>query len=321
MSAFFVPRVPAAFFGIVLGLGGLGSAWRVAHRVWGLPAAVGDALMLVAAIVWAVLVALYIGKWIYARAEALGELSHPVQCCFVGLIGVTTILIGGAALPYSYPVAATLFVLGAAFTLAFAVWRTGGLWQGGRDPTTTTAVLYLPTVAGSFVTAAGAAGLGFAELAQMAFGAGVLSWLAIESVLLHRLYTVAMLPAPMRPTLGIQLAPATVGAVAYLSITVGTPDIVAHMLLGYGLLQALVLLRLLPWIRQQSFAPSYWAFTFGTTALSIAPLRMVERGDGGAIALLAPVLFVGANLVVGLIAVGTVRLALQRRLLPAPVAA
>jgi tellurite resistance protein len=35
----------------------------------------------------------------------------------------------------------------------------------------------------------------------------MLSRLAIESVLLHRLYTVGELPPPLRATLGIQLAP------------------------------------------------------------------------------------------------------------------
>ncbi|HMI10949.1 MAG TPA: hypothetical protein VK567_05035, partial [Bradyrhizobium sp.] len=57
----------------------------------------------------------------------------------------------------------------------------------------------------------------------------------------------ATLPIALRPTLGIQLAPPTVGAVAYLGINGGVPDLVAHALVGYGLLQALLLLRLLPW--------------------------------------------------------------------------
>ena len=88
----------------------------------------------------------------------------------------------------------------------------------------------------------------------------------------------------------------------------------ANALLGYGLLQALVLLRLVPWIREEKFGPSYWAFTFGATVLAIAPLRMVERGDTGLVALLAPVLFLAANAVVLLTLAGTIRLAWQRRL-------
>jgi tellurite resistance protein len=308
--------VPASFFGIVLGLAGLGGAWRVAARVWQLPSVIGEALMLIAGIVWALMLALYMAKWIYAREEALQELEHPIQCCFVGLIGVATMLISMAALPYSRLVAQIAFAVGAAFTLAFAVWRTGILWHGGREPGTTTPVLYLPAVAGSFVIATAAAALGHRDWGQLAFGAGLFSWFAIESVLLHRLYTVASMPAPLRPTLGIQLAPPVVGGVAYLSVTTGTPDLLAYALLGYGLLQALLLLRLLPWIRQQPFAPSYWAFTFGATALAAIPLDMMERGTTEAVALIAPYIFVATNIVVGLIALATLRLMLKGQLLP-----
>lgn len=311
-----LPIVPASFFGIVLGLAGLGGAWRVAHRVWGLSAVVGESLLLLATLVWLTLLTLYTAKWIYARAHAVTELGHPVQCCFVGLIGVTTMLIAAAALPYSRDVANVLLVLGALYTLAFAVWRTGGLWQGGRDTAHTTAVLYLPTVAGSFVTAAVSAALGYVGVGELAFGAGMFSWLAIESVLIHRLYTAEALPLAIRPTIGIQLAPPTVGALAYLNLTDGPPTMFVHAMLGYGLLQALVLLRLLPWIRAQPFSAGYWGFTFGVTALAAGPLRLIERGDTGPIAWLAPYLFLGANLVMLVMIVATLRLLVQGKLLP-----
>jgi tellurite resistance protein len=169
-----------------------------------------------------------------------------------------------------------------------------------------TPVLYLPTVCGGFVTATVVSALGYPDWGQLAFGTALFSWLAIESVLFHRLYTVTSLTPPLRPTLGIQLAPPVVGAVAYLSVNGGAPDLFAHALVGYGLLQALLLLGLLPWIMQQAFATSYWSFTFGVTALATATLRMVRQGDTGAIADLAPISFVGANIVVALIALGSV---------------
>lgn len=311
-----LPTIPASFFGIILGLAGLGSAWRQASRVWGLPHAVGECIMAVAAAVWALLLVLYLGKWILMRQDAVGETRHPIQCCFVGLVGVSTMLVAGAALPYSRLAAEALFALGATFTLAFALWRTGQLWHGERDPATTTAVLYLPTVAGSFVTAIVASTLGHPDWGQLAFGAGLFSWLAIESVLLTRLYTApALLPA-LRPTLGIQLAPPTVGLLAFLSVADGPPGLLAHALLGYGLLQALLLIRLLPWIREQAFAPSYWGFSFGATAIATAPIVMIGRGDIGPAMLMAPYLFGLANLLIGLLALATLRLWFQGRLLP-----
>jgi tellurite resistance protein len=158
-----VPVVPASFFGMVIGLAGLGAAWRWAHQVWGLPAVVGEAIIWLSIAVWAGLTILYIAKWFVARDDARAEVEDPVQCCFVGLIGVATMLVAAGIQPYSPALAVILFAAGAAFALGFAVWRTGALWRGEREHAATTAVLYLPTVTGSFVTAIAAAALGYAD--------------------------------------------------------------------------------------------------------------------------------------------------------------
>jgi tellurite resistance protein len=57
-----MPRVPASMFGIVLGLAGLGLCWRLAHRTWGMPAAIGEIILALASLVWAVLIIGYIGS-------------------------------------------------------------------------------------------------------------------------------------------------------------------------------------------------------------------------------------------------------------------
>jgi tellurite resistance protein len=310
------PAVPAAFFGIVLGLTGLGGGWRLAPRLWGVPSWIGEALMLVAAAIWAVLILLYVAKWIWARPEALAEFGHPVLCCFIGLVPLTTALVGLAIRPYAPGPALWLAILGVVAQLCFGVYRTGRLWMGGRDPATTTPVLYLPTVAGSFVSCLVLSSFGYHDWAVPFFGAGMLSWLAIESVLMHRLYTLAELPPPLRPTLGIQLAPPVVGCAAYLSITSGPPDLFAQALLGYGILQALLLIRLLPWICKQPFSAGYWAFTFGASAIAVCMLRFVERAPSSPFATLAPFVFGAVNLVIGIIALGSLWLLLRGRLLP-----
>lgn len=300
-----IPRVPASFFGMVLGLAGLGGAWRAAHLAWGLPAAVGEAIMLIAGLVWLIVATLYGLKWLVAREAALSEAAHPVQCCFIGLAGVATMLVAGGLAPYAYGVALALYLAGMAFTVVFAAWRTGDLWMGERDPNHSTPVLYLPTVAGSFVAGTVGAALGFADVGQFMFGAGLFGWLAIESVLLHRMLTSPNMAAALRPTLGIQLAPPVVGAVTLIAVAPEVPLLMVHAMIGYGILQALILLRLLPWILREPLAPSYWAFTFGVTALATAPIRLIVLGDAGVVHVLAPVLFVFANLVVGTVAVVT----------------
>jgi len=134
--------------------------------------------MIAAVVVWALLVVLYAAKWIGSRQEAVSELSHPVQCCFVGLFPVSTMLVAFAVLPYDHLLATMLGAIGALGQMVFSVYRTGTLWTGGRDPLATTPVLYLPTVAGNFVSANLASALGFGDLAALFFGAGVLAWIA-----------------------------------------------------------------------------------------------------------------------------------------------
>ncbi len=311
-------RTPAAYFGMVLGLAGLGNAWRAAEQNWHVGNGISEWILALAAAVWAVLVILFVAKALFAMDKLVVEINHPVQCCFVGLIGVATMLIAGAVEPYSYTAGATLFLIGFAFTVIFAVWRTGGLWHGERDPATTTAVLYLPTVAGSFVTATLASALGYQDWGQLAFGAGIFSWLAIESVLLHRLLTGPMMPPALRPTLGVQLAPAPVGAVAYISVTGGAPDMFVHALIGYGILQLLVLLRLSSWLREAGAVMGFWAFSFGATSIATAPVRLLAVGDNAAISLIAPVTFVLANVFVLGLAVMTVFLLLSGKLYGKP---
>jgi tellurite resistance protein len=92
--------VPASLFGVVLGLAGLSGAWRSAHAAWRLPAAVGDALFVLATGAWAVIAVLYTMKWIQSPATARAEAEHPVQCCFIGLAGVSTLLVAQGALPH-----------------------------------------------------------------------------------------------------------------------------------------------------------------------------------------------------------------------------
>ena len=313
--------VPTSFFGIVLGLVGLGDCWRAASRAWGLPQAVSEVVMACAFGIWLLLLALYVGKWVWARDEALAELRHPVQSCFVGLVGVATLLAAVAIAPDAPSLAWILFVVGALLQGGYGLLFVGRQWQGEREPTTATPALYLPTVAGNFVTSFVAGYFGYVDVGTLFFGAGLLSWLALESLLLHRLSFLPM-PPPLRPTLGIMLAPPVVGCVGYLFLTGGLagakPDLFAQLLLGYGLLLLLLLVRLLPWILKQPFGASYWAFSFGVTALAFDAIVFVVRGQTGYIEWMSMVLFVFANAVIALLVAGTLWRLFRGELLPPP---
>lgn len=312
------PSVPASFFGIILGLVGLGSNWRVAAILWDLPHFIGEAIMALAVLVWLVLVVSYARKWLLDTGAALAEAAHPVQCCFIGLVPASMVLMAIAVKPYAHDVAVVALIIGTLGQVAFWLWRFGAMLQGDRDVANTTPVLYLPSVAGNFIVAIGCGALGYASWGVLFLGAGVFGWLSLESIIIYRLFHATPLAVPLRPTLGIQLAPPVVAVAAWLANSPELPGLAVQAAWGYGLLQALLLLRLLPWILEQPFTPAYWGFSFGVTVLSGDALQMTSRGVTGAIPALTPALFGFANLVIVVLVVGTVLRIVQGKLLPSP---
>lgn len=307
--------LPASFFGMVLGLSGLGQAWRVAAKLWGLTAVIGESVLLLAGLVWAALLISYVLQAIRQPAVVANEFRHPVQGGTPALLAISTLLIVLAVVTYSITLAWVLAIVGIGWHLAFSLWHTGALWQGGRDALDTAPTLYLPTVAGNFTSAAALGALGYADWGWLFLGAGVFSWLALESLIIQRLWQPKAMPAPQRPLLGIQFAPPVVCAMAWLILAPGSNDHWLLMLWGYGLYQLLLGIRLGAWLGEQPFAPSYWAYTFGIAAATVSGLKLALAGVAVAQVLSVPV-FIGANLFIGYLALRTTILFLTRRLLP-----
>jgi tellurite resistance protein len=307
--------IPASFFGMVLGLSGLGQAWRIAVRLWDMPAAVGEALLLVAGLVWAALLIGYVRQAIRHIEVVRDEFMHPVQGGTPALLAVSTLLVAMSVLPYSHALAWGLTLAGIAWHLAFSLWHTGTMWQGGRNALDTAPTLYLPTVAGNFTSAAALGSLGCPDWGWLFLGTGFFSWLALESLIIQRLWHSTAVPAPQRPLIGIQFAPPVVCAMAWLALTPGSTDHWLLMLWGYGLFQLLLGLRLGPWLGAQPFIPSYWAYTFGVAAATVSGLKFAQAGIPAAQALAIPV-FIGANVFIGYLAVRTAHLLIASRLAP-----
>ncbi len=314
-----MPRtsLPASFFGMVLGLSGLGQAWRLAGKLWGMPPLIGEAVLLLAGLVWAALFIAYLLQALRHPAAVRNEFLHPVQGSTPALLAISTLLVVLAVLPYSRIAAWSLTTLGIAGHLAFSLWHTGTLWKGGRDAHDTLPTLYLPTVAGNFTSAAALGGLGHADWGWLFLGAGFFSWLALESLIIQRLWQRNSVPVMQRPLLGIQFAPPVVCAMAWLMLAPDSSDHWLLMLWGYGLFQLLLGIRLGAWLGEQPFAPSYWAYTFGIASATVCGLKLALAGVPSAKVLAVPV-FVGANGFIGYLALRTMQLFFSRRLLPRP---
>jgi len=283
----------ASLFSAVLGVAGLGYAWRNAVPLWPVPPLVGEAILLLAALIWSGLLIAYLVHGLRARGHWRAEFSGAVQGSMPALLGISTLVLVPAALRYSPALAWTLALAGIGWNLLFASWHGGSLWRGGRAAADTTPALYLPAVAGNLTSGAALGLLGQAEWAYLFIGAGLFSWLALEPLITHSVWHRAELAPPQRALLGIQAAPPVVCAASLLMIA---PDAAAlHapwllMLWGYGLFQLAQGLRLYRWLGAQPFARGHWAYTFGLTSALNCALKFARAGIAPARALAMPML-------------------------------
>lgn len=270
--------VPLSYFSMPLGTAALGLSWRYGASAGLAPAWVGEAILLFAAALWLPLLAAYAVKIWRFRPAFFADLQDLVQCCFLSMIPITTMLFALAVLPYARGLAVGMIAVGIVGQLAFAMYRGAGLWRGTHSLAATTPVVYLPTVAAAFVSTSALAALGLHDYAQLFLGMGMFSWMSLESAILLRLRVEQALAPAVRGIVGIQLAPPFVGCGAYFAVNGGAVDAFALMLMGYGILQALFLARLLPWLLAEGFFMSFWGFSFGLAAMTGCGLHLLATG-------------------------------------------
>lgn len=310
-----VLNLPAGYFGMVLGTIGMGFAWRYASTLWPVSPWPGEILVMLAVVIWFLLSVAYLSRALRFPQSVLAEMRHPVMSSFVSLFPATTLLVAIGFVPWYRPLSLGLFGVGVVVQLGYAAWQSAGLWRGKHPQEATTPGLYLPTVANNFISAMACGALGFHDAGLVFLGAGVFSWLSLEPVILQRLRSAGELPGALRTSLGIQLAPALVACSAWLSVNGGQADTFAKMLFGYGLLQLLFMLRLLPWYLSQPFNASFWSFSFGVSALATTGLHLGQSSASGFFHAIAVPLFIFTNGIIALLLVRTFVLLMQGKLL------
>ena len=310
-----VLNLPAGYFGMVLGTIGMGFAWRYAGTIWPVTRWPGEILVALAVAIWFLLSVAFLTRAVRFPHSVLAEMRHPVMSSFVSLFPATTLLVAIGFVPWYRPLALGLFSVGVVIQLAYAAWQSAGLWRGKHPEEATTPGLDLPTVAMKYISALSCGALGFVDSGLVWGGGGGGRGGSLEPVILQRLRSAGELPAALRTSLGIQLAPALVACSAWFSVNGGEADTFAKMLFGYGLLQLLFMLRLMQWYLSQPFNASFWSFSFGVSALATTGLHLGQSSPSGFFHALAVPLFIFTNVIIAMLLVRTFILLMQGKLL------
>jgi tellurite resistance protein len=258
------PRVPPNLFGIALGIAGLALAWHAAVPLLGIPQTVPDALDVLAAVLWLVLVGAYL---VQGPQIILADLRDPVLSPFVSASAITAMILA-AALAADAAAAAgrVLVIVFLAVTIAIGGWLTGQWMTGGIEPDSMHPGYLLPTAAGGLIGANAAVQVHLHALAEASFGIGVICWVLLSSMIMKRLFAGPALPSALVPTMAIELGVATVAGSAYFAVAGRTVSFMACALGGYAILMAVVQVRLIPVYRRLSFTPGFWSFAFAYAA-------------------------------------------------------
>ncbi|NDH32113.1 MAG: hypothetical protein EBX68_03550 [Betaproteobacteria bacterium] len=253
MTALSLPsNLPANWFAMVMGLGGLSIAWQRAEALTGLSPDAGYGMAWFALAVFIVLLAAYLRKMKKHSEAFLAEYRNPSQIAFVNHhpgLAEGLLLIG---MPLQ------LFVL----STMFRRWLVGEK----IDPQAITPAWFIPAVGGVLVPLSGPQ-LGYVAVAWFFLGIGLLLWIFLMPILLARLIFIGPLPAAAQPSLLILLPPPALGMVAYVTLS-GQLDVFALSLFVLMLFLATILLSLIGPLTRSNFSMTWWAFSFPTAASS-----------------------------------------------------
>ena len=307
-------RVPPNLFAIALGIAGLAQAWDAAVPLLGTPQAIPDALSILAAALWLVLVGAYLAQ---GPRIIMADLRDPVLSPFVSASALTAMLLSAALAKEAFAAGRVLVVVCLAVTIGIGSWLTGQWMTGDIEPDSVHPGYFLPTAAGGLIGANAAAQVHLHALAEASFGIGVICWILLGSTILNRLFTRPALPSALVPTMAIELGIPAVAGSAYFAVAGRTVSFIACALGGYAVLMALVQVRLIPVYRKLSFTPGAWSFTFAySAAAAYALIWLTTTRPPGAIGYAITVIVL-LTAFVSWIAFRTVLLGVRGRLFPA----
>lgn len=315
-SAGLLPMAPLSFFAMTLGFAETGNAWRWATEAMGVSHLPGEILQMLALASCAWWLLLYLNKWVSYRPQAIAEFHDPVQASFLALLPELLLLSALALAPYAPEAALWVFWTGSVLNVIYAAYRLSRFWSVDRDEAHITPSLHLVYTASVLVNALAAAHFGYMEFSWALFGMGAISWVILNSVISKRLF-LAGVDAKFRNFMGIYMAPSAVAFVAYQEIAKGDVSLIlVYGLLGYAVFTALTVVLSFGWLREQPFAPGYWAYTFGFSTLTQGFLMLHQTAPTPVISYAAVGLLIFSTLLLLYVLGGTISLMLRRKYYP-----
>ena len=299
--------LPVGLFGSVMSVSGLSVAWRLAQERYGAPEGIAFAIAGVAVVAFVLMVAGYVIKLLTAFDAVREEFCHPVASNLFGTILISFLQLPIVVEPFAHRLAQVIWMAGAA-GMGFFAWLIASRWMTDRlQPAHATPAWIIPIV-GVLNVPLAVPTLGLLQLHGLmvaALAIGLFFAVPLFTLIFSRLLFESPLPAELKPSLLILVAPFAVGYSTY-TVTAERTDLFAEGLFALTLFLLSVLLGQLRYLAlRRPFHVSWWSVSFPIAACSVAALRFAIARPGVITDMIALVLLILATLVITALLAGT----------------
>ena len=264
---------PTTFFGAVMGISGLGLAWRRAEEAMGWSTLPGDIILSIGALILILSTPLYGLKMLRFPSELQADIAHPVKSAFLSAFPVALILQVSALAPLNMAAAEILWIIGAPASLLvnFFVFSRWYLVSGGTSRMNS---IWLIPAAGSFLIAMAGKQVGFDEAAWFFFAIGVMFGGSLLILIIYRYISETRLVDPLVPTYFIPIVPPGLMSIIYPMLTNWQPgdeiSSFVRITFYFALFLLLFNLSMIKIFWRLKFSMGWWAYTFPLDTISAA---------------------------------------------------
>ena len=309
-----ISRVPVGLFAMPVGLLALAGAWRRAQGFgWTFVLPVANAIAWFAVALLSLFLLLYGAKCVRHPRTVAAEFTHPLVSSIMALIPLSLLLCTVYFAPPRHDGWLLFTLLALALQGIIAIRIVAMLTTASLPLASITPALYVPPVGGGLVGGMALSTLGYPGWAALLFGMGLVGWALLEARVLNRLFEGAM-PEALRPTIGLELAPASVATLAAGTIWPQLPGDVLIVGLGIAAGPIVAVLARYKWWGRVPFTIGFWSFSFPLAALSGAVIEVVRRG--GWPPLVGGLALAMASSAIGFLGLRTLVLVFQNKLFP-----
>lgn len=289
-------QTPPAIFPPILGLFGLGLAWRRMPEVFPVPSGVGELLLGGVSLLFLFAVFAYLAKFVRRPGSFVDDLRTLPGKAGLAAASTSGMLFAAVLLPYSKCAATWAIGIAIVAHAVVALSMLAVLWRAPLPQRRMTPVWQL-TFVGFILAPLAAIPLGYTVMSEailwVSLALAITIWLGSLIGLMG-----AAVPPPLRPPLAIHLSPVCLTGIVGAMLGYGA------LALAFGWIAIIVMGMLLvraPYLTRAGFSPFWGAFTFPLAAFANLMLVLAPV-QGGAFRVLAGISTIAATIAIPVIA-------------------